>query len=286
MILFILSIVVGAAVLSGYLYLECRKKVKKVFDESLPERGLPDYNSYQMTGREKLGCRLKGAVFIFGLAYTFYHSVFLALLFAPLGFLYPRLRSRGIIKRRKQELGKQFSDALYSLASSLNAGKSIEMAIKGVPLDLALLYPDPDTFIIREFQAIYHKLEMNKTVEEGLIDFAKRAHLEDIDNFVDVFITSKRSGGNLIKIIKNTSDIIGDKLLIKQEMETLLAQRRFEQRVLNIMPPLLILFLTWTTGDYMEPVFSSPEGRLIMTIALVLLGAAYYISAKIMSIEV
>lgn len=286
MIPVILSILTGAAVLVIHLAVRRNKIIKKDTNESITYKGLPDYDIYEMTGTEKLTSRLIGTVFSFCIAYIFYHSIVAALIIAPVGLLYPRIRIKAMIKKRKQELNNQFRDALYSLASSLNAGKSFEMAIKGVINDLSLLYPEPDAYIICEFLAIYHKLEMNETVEEGLVDFAGRAHLEDIDSFVDVFIISKRSGGNLIQIIKNTSDIISEKITLRQELETLLAQRRYEQKVLNIMPPLLIVFLTWSTGDYMEPVFSTPQGRLIMTLALILLAAAYYLSAKIMSIEV
>lgn len=286
MIPVMMSILIGAAVLGIYLLLEGNKKVIKAPYDSISVRGLTNYDNYVMSQTEKLACCFFGTAFFFCLAYTFYHSVILALIIAPAGFLYPKMRIRMLIKKRKQELNNQFRDALYSLASSLNAGKSFEMAIKEVLNDLSLMYPNPNDYIICEFTAICRKLEMNETVEEGLIDFARRANLEDIDNFVDVFIISKRSGGNLIQVIKNTSDIIGDKILLNQEMETLLAQRRYEQRILNIMPPFLVIFLTWSTGDYMEPVFSSPAGRLIMTLALILLAAAYYISGKIMSIEV
>ncbi|HHY06608.1 MAG TPA: pilus assembly protein TadB, partial [Clostridia bacterium] len=175
---------------------------------------------------------------------------------------------------------------LYALSSSLMVGRSVESAFKESLKDLALLYPDSQMYIIQEFTYIVRRLEMNETIEEVLADFAQRAHLEDVDSFVDVFVISKRTGGNIVEIIRNTSAIIGDKLQIKQEIETLLAQRKLEQKILNMMPLAMILLLTWTTGDYMEPVFTTLEGRLIMTVAVFLLGLASYLSQKIMSIEV
>ncbi len=71
---------------------------------------------------------------------------------------------------------------------------------------------------------------MNEPIETVLFDFAQRAHLEDLTNFVDVFVISKRSGGNLVEIMRNTSTLIGDKLQIEQEIETLLAKRKLEQK--------------------------------------------------------
>ena len=35
--------------------------------------------------------------------------------------------------------------------------------------------------------------------------------LEDIKTFADIFVVSKRTGGNLVQIIRQTTDIIADK---------------------------------------------------------------------------
>ena len=172
-------------------------------------------------------------------------------------FFYPRIKAKEIIVQRKKELALQFKEALYALSSSLMAGRSLESAFKEALKDLYLLYPNSQTYIIQEFTYISRRIDMNVTIEDALVDFAQRAHLEDIDSFVDVLLISKRTGGNIVEIIKNTSTIIGDKLQIKQEIDTLLAEKKFEQKILNVMPIVMILLLTWSTGDYMGPVFTT-----------------------------
>jgi tight adherence protein B len=251
-----------------------------------PGEMLPDYDQYTMSKQEWLFYALWGGLFCFFIAYVFYRSVVLAALVTPLGLFYPRLKTREIIRQRKKELAMQFKEALYALSSSLSAGRSVEEAFKESLQDLALVYPDPQTSIIQEFKFIVRRLEMNETIEQALSDLARRAHLEDLENFVDVFVISKRTGGNIVEVIKNSSTIIGDKLQIKQEIETLLAERKFERKVLNIMPIGLILLLSWSTGDYMAPVFDTLAGHVAMTVAILLFGAAFVISGKIMNIEV
>lgn len=247
---------------------------------------LPDYGVYQMRKQEWLFYFGLAAAFCFFLAYVFYRSLFLAVLVTPLAFFYPRYKTKEIIAERKRELTMQFKEALYALSSSLSAGRSVEAAFNEALKDLTVVYPSPDTPIIKELSYIVRRLEMNETIEDALADFARRAHIEDIDNFVDVFVISKRTGGNIVEIIKNTSAIIGDKLQIKQEIDTILAERKFERKILNIMPIAMILLLSWSTGDYMAPVFETAAGRMAMTVAVFLLGLAFYISGKIMRIEV
>jgi tight adherence protein B len=168
---------------------------------------------------------------------------------------WPKIRTKQIIERRKKDLTVQFKDMLYSLSSSLSSGRSVELALKESLKDLRIIYPDDDTYIIKEISYIIRGIDMNETVEDMFLQFAKRAHIEDIDNFTDVFRTCKRTGGDIIQITRSTSQIIGEKIEIQQEIASLISGKRFEFKVLMITPIFLILMLTYTAGDYMAPIF-------------------------------
>jgi tight adherence protein B len=246
---------------------------------------IADYDCYTMNLREKIMYTAAAAAAIFTVAYIFYRSFVFSALLTPLALLYPRIKTKDIIRRRKKELNIQFKDMLYSLSSSISAGKSIELAFKEIIKDLSVLYPDPSTLILREVRGIINRLEVNDTLEKALSDFARRAKLEDIDNFVNVFNICKRSGGNIAEVIRNTSSIISDRIEIGQEIDTMLAERKFERKVLNIMPVLMILLLSISAPDYISPVFTTIAGRLTMSASIVLLAVAWFISAKVSCIR-
>lgn len=259
---------------------------KKLCLKSEQNKSLPDYSSYTMTFYERIFYIAIAAVFIYLVAFVFYRSHVISLLLTPLSLVYPRIRKGELLARRRRELNSQFKDMLYSLSSSLSAGKSIENAFREVLRDLAVLYPDAEEYIILEAEYMARRIEMNETVETVLSDFARRARIEDVENFSDVFQICKRTGGNIVEVVRNTSGIINDRIEIRQEIEMLLAQRRFEQKVLNIVPVLLIVLLSASAADYMEPVFSTAMGRLVMTVAIGLLAVAWFISKKIMDIRI
>ncbi|WP_010248081.1 type II secretion system F family protein [Acetivibrio cellulolyticus] len=261
-----------------------KKEIQEVAMEK--SNNLPDYDTYVMSLKERVGYTLLAAVAVYLIAYIFYQNCIISLVVSFVALLYPKIRNKEIIEKRKNELNLQFRDMLYSLSSSLSAGKSIESSFKEVLKDLSIIYPDSNSFIIKEVEYIVRKIEMNETIESALEDFAARSHLEDIENFVDVLQTSKRTGGNIVDIIKNSSNIISDKIEVKEEIDTLLASRKFEQKILALMPVMLILFLSLSTGDYMYPVFHDLRGRLVMTLSLALIIIAYFISKKIMNIKV
>jgi tight adherence protein B len=86
--------------------------------------------------------------------------------------------------------------------------------------------------------------------------------------------------------VKNTTNILGDKMEIKNEIDVLLAQRKFEKNVLNVMPIALIIVLSVTAGDYIDPVFTTVLGKLVMAASIGLIALSWFISGKIMDINI
>ncbi len=251
-----------------------------------PSKELKDYDEYHMTLKAYLIYTAIALLALGGLTYVFYRSLWVWLLLSPLSLCFPRYRKKQLITKQKQELLLQFKEALYVIAASLTAGKSVEMAFRSALSDLRILYIDPETPIIRELEIIIRKMELNGTIEEALLNFSKRAHLEDVRSFADVFVTCKRRGGNMVEVIKNTSNTVADKIRTREEIETLITEKKFEQKVLNAMPIVMIFILNSSSPEFMAPVYTTAMGRMGMTMAVVLFALAYGASERIMRIEV
>lgn len=261
---------------------------KKEKETEMVERedGLIDYDVYVMSKNEKIFYVILAYIVIFIVGFIFYERIILAALLGLLAFKFPKMRTAQIIKSRKNALNIQFKDWLYSLSSSMAAGRSIEMAFKESYRDLEIIYTNPETPIMKELQHMIRCLEMNETVENVVGEFAERTHIEDIMNFADVIKISKRSGGNLVEVIRSTSNVLGDKIETKMDIETTISGKKFESRVLCCMPIAMVAILTATSYDYMEKVFTTFIGHTVMTISIAMFVAAFFIGEKIMDIEV
>ncbi len=248
-------------------------------------RGI-DYSVYKMSVPEWLLYAVMAGAVLFLVGYIFYQNMILSGAFALFGVLYPKIRKKKIIEARKKKLSLQFKDMLYSLSSAVGAGNSVESAISIALEDMKQQYNDSGVFIIQELELMKVRLQMNRTVEEVFSDFAKRSHLEDVETFASIFQIAKRTGGNLIDIIRNTTQIIADKIEISQEIETMLSGQQMEQKVLTVMPFALVFFMTKTGGGFMDPIFMEWSGRVIATISLLVILLANLWSKKIASIRV
>ena len=180
----------------------------------------------------------------------------------------------------------EFKDALAVIYTSISAGTSPTNAVIGAKDELERLYFEGEHDIIKEFDRMRQKIQFNEKVEDVLRDFSDRSGLEDVANFTDVFVMSMNTGGKQAEIIKSTINTIVEKIEIKREIEVMVAEKKFEAKVMNVMPFLIMAGLSLSAGDYMEPLFTNVIGRVVVTVVLLLLGIAYMVSQKIMRIEV
>lgn len=270
-----------------------QKKDKK--KESPQEKQLPtlyqdtaqmDYSVYIMTGQEKVLYTILAAMVLFAVGYVFYRSIPICCVFGLLSFKYPSIKAKEIAANRKRALTMQFKDMLYSLSSAVGAGSSVENALSVALEDMRKQYVSSKTSIIRELELMVTRVNLGQNVEDIFADFARRSQIEDIQTFANIFEISKRTGGNMIRIIRQTTDVISEKIETKNEIETALAGRKMEQKVLTAVPVLLILFLTYSSGGFMEPIFTTFGGRIVATIALGMILGGNFWSGKITDIEV
>lgn len=250
------------------------------------QSGMADYDIYIMTKKEKILTIIGAAVFIFAVGMIFYHNIILSLILSLFSFKFPKIRVKSIIKKRKNNLNLQFRDLLYSISSSMEAGRSLEMAFKDALRDLAIIYPNSETAIIRETTYIVRKIEMNEPVEQAISEFAERSHIDDIENFADIIKVCKRTGGNLAEVIRSTSNVIGEKIETKREIETTITGKKFESRIMSVMPIFMVAILSFSSPDFMAPVFNTAAGITVMTIAIFMFLIAFLISEKIVDINV
>ena len=239
-----------------------------------------------MSKKEKLQWSLIGMAVVFVAGYIFYQSLIWSLVFSLIGLKFVEIKRKDIISKRKQKLLMQFKEALYVISTSLSAGRSVENAFIDAKQDLQKIFDfGKENYIIDELTYISRRIQMNQTIEEALEDFADRSGLEDIRTFANVFIACKSTGGNLKSVTEMTSRIIGEKITTKQDIATLISGKKFEANMLAFIPFGIVLFLKISAPDFIASLYTL-QGRMLATVALLVIGISVLWGRKIMNIEV
>ena len=152
--------------------------------------------------------------------------------------------------------------------------------------NMRLIYKE-DAPIVMELSYIVKRIyEFREPEEEILKDFALRTSIDDISDFVDIYLTCRETGGDLVKVLTKASEVIMDKITIEKEINTITAQKRFEAKILTAIPFVVILFLQLVSPDYLSVLYQGIQGRFIMTLALAGIGISYLWSLRLTTIEI
>ena len=141
-----------------------------------------------------------------------------------------------------------------------------------------------EEFITKELYEITTGMKNNISIKELLINFAGRSGVDDINDFATVFQICYEKGGDMKTVVRNTYDLIGEKMTINEEIETKLTSNKMQQNIMSIVPIVLIAFLRFTSSSFAEN-FASLKGVITMTLAVGIFIGAYLYGRKIVDIK-
>ena len=172
-----------------------------------------------------------------------------------------------------------------SMTAQLIAGYSIENSLVEVYRELSQLY-GKESYICKETKILIIKLRLNITIENAIENFAIRSGIEDIKLFSEIISIAKRSGGDLIKIVKNAANSISRKIETEREIKVIINSKKYEQMIMNIIPIGIIVYVRLTSPNMMSIMYNSITGRIVMSVCLMIYVFAFFLGYKISKVEI
>ena len=217
--------------------------------------------------------------------YLFYNSFISFILVPPFAYIYVRQWHKEKCKGIEKKFKKQFVVAITILTNLISVGYSVENAIKEVVRELEIMYGS-DEICIKEFIRIQHLLQMNLPIEQAMSEMAVRVHKDDVQNFVTVFTSAKRAGGDTISIMNETVRQMSEGLETEEEIDTVISSGRLEFKIMCTVPFVILLYMRFAFPEFMTILYGNILGVSFMTICLAIYVCAYIIGRKIITIEV
>jgi len=217
--------------------------------------------------------------------WLYYRSLWLTLLLLPLFIWHFRMMEEECVRKKEMEFQVQFKEAIQAVSAALNTGYSVENAFREAQKELKLIYPETAR-ISKELLFIIRQLRIHVPMEQILEELGMRVQIEDVRNFVIVFAAAKKNGGNMIAIIQDTVRQIGDKIDVKREIDTILAAKRYEFRVMSAIPYAIIGYMSFSFPEFMDSLYGNIFGIGVMTVCLGIYMGAYYLGVRMIRIEV
>jgi len=243
---------------------------------------MPDYTKNQ-SEPARVAAFAAGFAIGFMVMFVFYKILPLSLVGGVLyGTANIFISSKNAAAKRKNKLRAQFFDLLESMSVAMKAGNPPSKALEGARGDLVLIYPE-NSDIIREIDVIIGKFNNAVPLSEVFSDFAERSGLEDIAGFASVYATIEGKSSRSGEIVRETQQIIADKMEIEMEIDTMMAAAKAEVNIMLALPLVILGVISYAGAGFMDVIYSGWPGRVVATAGF-LMFVAGYLMARLFSV--
>lgn len=245
---------------------------------------IKDYRIYTFSKKEAVAGFLEGMLLNGLLSLLFYDSAAAMLPGMLIVFFYRKEKRRLLCRKRMRQMRMDFKEFLNALIAALQTGRSVENAFREGYKDTAGFLGEDRAFL-REMKRICAGITVGEPLEKLLMDFSERSHMEELEYFAQVFSIGKRSGGNLVGIMRNTIGMIQERMEAEEEVYTVIAEKQFEFHIMCVIPMAIILYLRIGAANLINSLYANLPGILVMTVCLGIYGGCYLYGKRLLEIE-
>jgi tight adherence protein B len=173
---------------------------------------------------------------------------------------------------------------LEALSVSMRAGNPPIKALGSAKEDLSLIYPE-DSDIMVELNIIIARFNNAVPLSEIFNDFAKRSALEDVESFASVYATIEGKSGRADEIVRETQQIIADKMEIEMEIDTMMTAAKSEVNIMLFMPLVVLGVIGYAGEGFMDAIYTTTAGRVVSTFGLLVFIGCYIMARKFSNVK-
>ena len=187
-----------------------------------------------------------------------------------------------VFVRRQQRFARfeaLFPDAIDLLARAVRAGHAFTTAFELIANET----PEP---VAGEFRVAYDQQNLGMPLREALENLTARVPLPDVRFFVSALQIQRESGGNLAEILDKLSYVMRERFKILRQVQVFTAEARMSMYILVALPPLTAVLMFLANREYIMALFTTPMGQKMLTTAIILQIAGFFVMRQITRLRV
>ncbi len=170
-------------------------------------------------------------------------------------------------KLRIQKLCLQLPDAFDVMSRAARAGQTVTGAFQIVAHDF-------EAPLGTEFAYCYEQQNLGIPHDVALRDLARRTGVMELQIFVVALLVQRRTGGNLVELLKNLATIARQRIRFQGRVKALTGEGRMQAIVLMILPLAVFAGMLVLNQDYAAELLNRPN-LLAGTVLLQALGVLW-----------
>ena len=183
-------------------------------------------------------------------------------------------------KKRLAAFEEQLPDAIDMLVGAMRAGYSFQAATQFIGEEMiAPLGP--------EFSRFYDEQRLGMEVRSALLGMHSRIDSIDLRMFVTAVLIQRETGGNLGQVLSSLADLVRQRIAMKGQIQTLIAEPKLSARFLAVLPVLVFLVLTIMNPHFFDPMLAEGSpGRAVLIGSAISVVIGYMIMMRIADVDI
>jgi tight adherence protein B len=194
------------------------------------------------------------------------------------GFGAPRWFLGYMKKRRERKFLEGLPDAVDIIVRGIRAGLPLFDSIKVVAADAQ----EP---VRSEFATIVETQAIGMPLGEACARLYDRMPVPEANFFGIVISIQQKAGGNLSEALGNLSKVLRDRKKMRAKIKAMSMEAKASAAIIGSMPPAIMAIVYITNPGYIELLWTTPPGRLMLAGSAIWMTAGCLVMKKMINFD-
>lgn len=195
---------------------------------------------------------------MFSMVFFLSKNIFIAIIAALIVLLVPDAIVTFLKNKSNKDFEIRYARSLEQLAASLKAGMTIIQAVQEVANNKFI-----HESIRKRYQKLNSDLQMGISVTDAFKNFAESTNSPDAKDIAIAIDVQNEVGGHEADVIMSIASDINSRLMLRKEIKSIFSGTTSMIYIMDIIPVLIMLFLSITDKTYTEYYFISSKNMII-----------------------
>jgi tight adherence protein B len=198
---------------------------------------------------------------------------------ALVGFVAPMVWLRGRRAKRLKLFEAELPDTLDLLSGSLRAGYSTPDAIE-------IIARENKGPCAEEFAEVVQELNLGADLDAALARLIERMPSEDARLLVSAIAVQRRTGGNLVDVLKQLSRTLRERRRLRDDVHVLTTGPRVSGYVAGALPFVMLAGMFFLSRKSFDILVTEPVGRLVILGSTLLVILGLFLNSRVAKVDV
>ena len=183
------------------------------------------------------------------------------------------------IRNHAKKFIDTFPDAIDMIVRSVRSGHPLNTAMR-------MIAENMESPIREEFRKVIDEVSYGMSLPDALRRMAERIPEPDVNFFVVVLSVQQETGGSLTEVLSNLSNLIRKRKQLRAKIRALTSEGRATSYILGAIPLVEFGALYYITPAYIEVLFNTFAGNILLAIATGLIIASQITVRAMINIDI